>query len=66
MAVAPDARIRSLPGGVPGDERVDYAGPELIAQVDREVWKAQTVRERTRLSDRGGRATALLAVVLRV
>ena len=54
VAVAADARVRRLPGGEAGDERLDHAGPELRAQIDREVGQSHRVRERPRLRDRGG------------
>ena len=66
VAVAADARVRRLARGVPGDERLDHAGAELVAQVDREVREAERVRERARLRDRRGRAAAALCVVLAV
>ena len=54
VAVAADARVRRLPGREAGDERLDHAGPELRAQIDREVGQPHRVRERPRLRDRGG------------
>ena len=66
VAVAAHARVGGLSGGERGDERLDHAGAELVAQIDREVRKAHRVRERARLRDRGGRAAAALGVVLPV
>ena len=64
VAVAAHARVGGLSGGERGDERLDHAGAELVAEIDREVWKAHRVRQRPRLRDRGGRAAAALGVVL--
>ena len=66
MAVAADARVRGLPGHEAGDERLDHAGPELRAQIDREVGQPHRVRQTPRLRDRGGRAAAPIGVVLGV
>ena len=64
VAVAPDARVRGLTGGERRDERLDHAGAELVAQIDREVRETHRVRERPRLRDRRGRTAAALGVVL--
>ncbi len=66
VAVAADARIGSLAVRVAGDERFDDAGPELVAQVDREVREAHRMRQRPRLGDGRRRAAAALRVVLGV
>ena len=49
-----------------GQPRLDHAGAELVAQVEREVRQAHAVRERARAADRVGRAARALAVVLGV
>ncbi len=64
VAVAADARVRGLTGGERRDERLDHAGAELVAQIDREVREPHRVRERPRLGDRRRRAAAALRVVL--
>ena len=54
------------PCGVAGQERVDDAGAELGAQVEREVRQPHPVRERAGEPDGVGRAARGLGVVLRV
>ena len=44
VAVAADAWVRGLAGCISGNKRVDDAGPELVAKVDREMREALGVR----------------------
>ena len=66
VAVAAHARVRRLARRVAGQERLDDAGAELRAQVEREVRQAHPVRDRAREPDRVRRAARRLGVVLRV
>ena len=66
VAVAADARVRRLPRRVAGQERVDDAGPERLAQVERQVRQPHPVRERAGDPHGVGRAARRLGVVLRV
>ena len=51
VTVTADARIGGLPRAVAGDERLDHAGAELIAQIDREMGNPHRVSERAGLGD---------------
>ena len=66
MAVAAHARIRGLARRKSRDERLDYPGPKLVPQVDREVRQTHRVGELASLGNRRSRAAAALGVVLRV
>ncbi len=66
VAVAADAGVGREARGVLGEPAVHHARAELRAQVDREMWHAETVREAPRGAHGLRGAAALLAVVLRV
>ena len=63
VAVAADARVRRLPRLVAGHPRLDDAGAELRAQVEREVRHPHPVRERARDPHGVRRAARGLGVV---
>ena len=54
------------PAACSAQPRLDDPGPELVAQVQREVREAELVGERARAAHRGGRAARALAVVVGV
>ena len=62
----PDARVRGLPARVAINERLDDAGAELVAEVEREMRKAELVGQPAREADGGRRTATPLAVVLGV
>ena len=61
-AVAADARVRRLTLGVPGDERLNDRGAELLPQIERDVRKPEPVAGRARGDDGLGRAAGPLGV----
>ena len=66
MAVAAHARVRRQAARRVRQPRLDDAGAELVAQVEREVRQAHAVRERAGAAHGVGRAARALAVVLGV
>ena len=66
VAVAADARVRRHAVRVARQERVDHAGPERLAQVEREVRHAHPVRDRARHAHGVRGAAGGLGVVLGV
>jgi len=66
MPVAADARVGRLPRPVAGQERVDHARAELLAQVERQVRQPHPVRQSAREPDGIRRAARRRGVVLRI
>ncbi len=66
MAVTAHAGVGRLAARVTGDERLDHAGAERLAQIEGEVGQAERVGERPGLGHRRGRAAAALGVVLEI
>ena len=62
QAVAAHTGVGGLPGGIGVQEVVDDRGPELVAQVQREVGQAHAVGRRPRPGHGLGRAAAALPV----
>jgi hypothetical protein len=59
-AVAARARVRRVAGRVPGRERADHGRPELLAQVERDVWEPEAVAGGACGRHRLGRAAGAL------
>ena len=66
MAVAAHARVGRQARGVVGHPRLDHPGPELFAQVQREVGEPHPVGQRPCAAHGVGRAARALPVVLGV
>ena len=65
-AVAAHARVRRLARRVAGEERLDDAGPERLAEIDGQMRDALRLRDRAGDADGVGGAAAALAVVGRI
>ena len=60
--VAADARVRRLAAGVSVDERLDDRAPELLAQIERDVWDAEPMARLASRDHRRRRTAGALRV----